>query len=153
LKNFFVTFIEVLSGRELRNSVPLKTAGEYLEGFYLGTREALATAGRPSITITIRRINANSMGMLVALFERAVGFYAEFINVNAYDQPGVEAGKKAADRLLALRAEIDGFLKKQGKAPNGKDAEAVAAAIGKSDDVEMVFKWLEFLRAQEGRGG
>ena len=34
--------------------------------------------------------------MLIALFERAVGFYAGLVNINAYHQPGVEAGKKAA---------------------------------------------------------
>ena len=149
LENFFVTFVEVLSGQEPRRTNALKIAGEYLEGFYLGTRDALAFAGRQSITITLRKITAHSLGMLVALFERAVGFYAEFINVNAYDQPGVEAGKKAADRLLSLRSEVEAFLKKNKRKPNGSDAEAVAAAMGKHEEVEMIFKWLEFLRAQE----
>jgi glucose-6-phosphate isomerase len=149
LKNFFVIFVEVLRGREQRNSNAMRVAGEYLEGFYLGTREALADAGRSSITITLRSLSAHSLGMLIALFERAVGFYAEFINVNAYDQPGVEAGKAAADRILALRNDVGRFLGGQNIVPNGGDAETVAAAIGRPNDVEMVFKWLEFLRAQD----
>ena len=39
------------------------------------------------------------MGGLIALFERAVGFYATLVGINAYHQPGVEAGKKAAEAL------------------------------------------------------
>jgi glucose-6-phosphate isomerase len=148
LKNFFVVFIEVLSGREPRRTKAMKNAGNYLEGFYLGTKAALAEAGRPSITITLRQITAHSVGMLVALFERTVGFYGEFTDVNAYDQPGVEAGKKAADRLLALLDELKLFLEKKNMSPNGNDAEAIAAAMGRPKDVEMLFKWLEFLRAQ-----
>jgi len=39
---------------------------------------------------------------LIALFERAVGFYASLVNINAYHQPGVEAGKKAAGNVLTI---------------------------------------------------
>ena len=81
-------------------SVPVNdegaTAGDFLEGFLLGTREALTEKGRASITLTIDEVNAASVGALIALFERAVGLYASFIGINAYHQPGVEAGKKAA---------------------------------------------------------
>jgi glucose-6-phosphate isomerase len=148
LKNFFVTFVEVLRGQETRNGTALKTAGEYLEGFYLGTREALVEEGRPSISITLREVTAHSMGLLVALFERAVGFYAEFIAVNAYDQPGVEAGKKAADRLLQLRRELEEFLAKGRQEPKSEDAEVIAKAMARPDDGEMILKWLEFMRVQ-----
>ncbi|MDR0340563.1 MAG: glucose-6-phosphate isomerase [Puniceicoccales bacterium] len=148
LKNFFVTFVEVLRGQELRATAAQKSAGEYLEGFFLGTREALAAEGRPSITITLRQVDASSLGLLVALFERAVGFYGEFIDVNAYDQPGVEAGKRAADRSLRLLRDIEKFLERAGMGPDGKNASAVAAALGRTEEMEMVFKWLEFLRAQ-----
>ena len=44
--------------------------------------------------------------MLIALFERTVSLYGELINVNAYHQPGVEAGKKAATEVLTLQNEI-----------------------------------------------
>ena len=37
------------------------------------------------------------VGLLIALYERAVGFYATLVNINAYHQPGVEAGKKASE--------------------------------------------------------
>jgi glucose-6-phosphate isomerase len=48
--------------------------------------------------------------VLIALFERTVGFYASLINVNAYHQPGVEAGKKAAEDVLKLQSEALCFL-------------------------------------------
>ena len=41
-------------------------------------------------------VNAFSVGLLIALYERTVGYYATMIGINAYHQPGVEAGKKAA---------------------------------------------------------
>jgi glucose-6-phosphate isomerase len=41
--------------------------------------------------------------MLIALYERAVGLYASLVDVNAYHQPGVEAGKRAAAEVLAVQ--------------------------------------------------
>ena len=45
------------------------------------------------------------VGALIALNERAVGFYASLVNINAYHQPGVEPGKNAATRLLEADPE------------------------------------------------
>jgi glucose-6-phosphate isomerase len=42
--------------------------------------------------------------MLIALLERAVGLYANLLGINAYHQPGVEAGEKAASETLKIRA-------------------------------------------------
>ena len=98
LNNFFVTFVEVMCD-ESNSSImvePEVTSGDFLHGFYLGTRQALAEKGRESITITVKDVSPFTIGMLIALFERAVGLYASLININAYHQPGVEAGKKAA---------------------------------------------------------
>lgn len=75
-------------------------AADHLLGFLLGTRAALAEAGRPSLTLRVPAADARSLGALIALFERAVGLYAELIDVNAYHQPGVEAGKRAAASTL-----------------------------------------------------
>ena len=75
-----------------------------------GTRAALYEKGRESITITIPEVNALQVGALIALYERAVGFYGSLVNVNAYHQPGVEAGKKAATRLLELQGRARAML-------------------------------------------
>ena len=102
--NFFVTFVEVRKDRatqrfEVEEGV---TSGDYLQGFLRGTRSALYESGRESITITIPEVNAFTVGGLIALYERAVGFYGSLVKVNAYHQPGVEAGKKAATRILQI---------------------------------------------------
>jgi glucose-6-phosphate isomerase len=43
---------------------------------------------------------------LLALFERTVGFLGTILNINAYSQPGVEAGKKAAESIIDLQREL-----------------------------------------------
>ena len=57
------------------------------------------------------KFNSFSLGALIALFERTVGIYAELIDINAYHQPGVEAGKQAASKILYLQSEIELALK------------------------------------------
>ena len=111
LNNFFVTFIEVRQSPSDSVQVePGFTAGDYLQGFLRGTRKALAESGRSSITISIPTVNAYTLGMLIALFERAVSFYASLIHINAYHQPGVQAGKLAANAFLKLLAAVEGAL-------------------------------------------
>ena len=113
LNNFFTTFIEV---RETRTKESIEvdpgfTTGDYLEGFLRGTRSALFEAGRDSMTISIPFLDAFHLGSLIALYERAVSYYAALININAYHQPGVEAGKKAATQFLELLSKIENHLK------------------------------------------
>lgn len=113
--NFFVTFIEVLTDRngdgiEVEEGI---TSGDYLEGFYLGTREALSEKSRESLTISIPKVDPFYLGMLISLYERAVGLYAFLIDINAYHQPGVEAGKKAAGRILELQGKVIEHLRSE----------------------------------------
>jgi glucose-6-phosphate isomerase len=110
IDNFFVTFIEVLEDSGDLPALNGERPGDVLEGFLQGTRAALMEGGRQSLSISLRRFDATALGALVALFERAVGLYAELVNINAYDQPGVEAGKKAAAAVLELQARLDALL-------------------------------------------
>jgi glucose-6-phosphate isomerase len=145
VNNFFAVFIDVLRDRE-GHSVDVDeglTSGDYLQGFLLGTRRALSEKSRPSITITIPQVNAYTVGQLIALFERAVGFYASFVNINAYHQPGVEAGKKAAGNILALKKALQQYFREGGAAA---DAPAAAGAID-TDDIETVYQLLLSLAA------
>ena len=147
VNNFFVTFIEVLKDRGGRSLIMdgKATSGDYLNAFLQGTRRALSEKDRESITLTIERIEARSIGTLIALYERAVGFYASLINVNAYHQPGVEAGKKAAGLVIELQVKALAFLKKE----KGRSftSEEIASAIGAPEEVEIVFKSLEHAAA------
>src|SRR6266850_7187955 len=143
--NFFVTFIEVRKDRrgaafEVEDGI---TSGDYLEGFLRGTRSALYESGRESITISIPEVNAFNLGVLIALYERAVGFYGSLVNINAYDQPGVEAGKKAATKLLQLQ----GRVRKSLEAEPGKTAEEIAQSL--EADPEDVFHILRHLAAND----
>ena len=144
--NFFVTFIEVL---EDRKGEPItvddsgNTTGDYLQGFYLGTREALTEKNRESISVTIQKISPESIGHLIALFERAVGLYAHLININPYHQPGVEAGKKAAKKILKMKELICHALKKN--SPNALSIEEIALEINHPSNEELVFKILNRL--------
>ncbi|MFM7360927.1 MAG: glucose-6-phosphate isomerase [Cyanobium sp.] len=110
LDNFFVTFLEVLDDPADIEAIGGERPGDFLEGFLQGTRAALSEGGRQSLTITLRRFDARALGALVALFERAVGLYAELVDVNAYDQPGVEAGKKAAAAVLEQQGRLEALL-------------------------------------------
>lgn len=134
--NFFATFIEVRKAQGRGVEVePGVTSGDFLQGFLRGTRAALAESGRPSLTISIPEVNAFTLGMLIALFERAVSFYASLVNINAYHQPGVEAGKKAAGTFLSILGEVRSHL---GTEPT--TASALAQQIGQ--DAEVVYHCL-----------
>ncbi len=152
--NFFVTFIEVLEdcagGRLSIEVEPGVRSGDYLQGFFLGTRQALSEKGRPSITLTIRDVTPRSIGILIALYERAVGFYASLVGINAYHQPGVEAGKKAAGEILALQLTVAKDLDKH--RGQFRNAEEIVASAGAPGQEEMVFKILEHLSATSARG-
>ena len=158
LHNFFVVFIEVLKDREAPppyvEVAPGVTSGDYLSGFLLGTRQALHEKGRDSITLTIEEVSPFCVGVLIALFERAVGFYASLIDVNAYHQPGVQAGKDAADRVLKLQRRICGLIAADGaKWPaNGLSAVRIAEMLHCPDQSELVFKICRHLAANPGRG-
>jgi glucose-6-phosphate isomerase len=105
--NFFVTFIEVLEDPCEITALEGEDPGDFLDGFLQGTRSALTEEGRFNLTITLRRLDEHALGALIALFERAVGLYGELVNINAYHQPGVEAGKKAAAALLDLQGRLE----------------------------------------------
>jgi glucose-6-phosphate isomerase len=137
--NFFAVFIQVLRAsrvQSLATNLEVErgiTSADYLSGFYQGTRAALYEKGRESISLTIDEVSEETIGMLIALFERAVGLYASLIHVNAYHQPGVEAGKKAAASVLELQKKIVAALA-HGEAHT---VEAIAATVGA--DPEAVF--------------
>jgi glucose-6-phosphate isomerase len=143
VSNFFVLFVRVLeSGGSAFEVDPQVTSGDYLHGFLLGTRSALFENNRESMTITMRRVDPFTVGALIALFERAVGLYASLVGINAYHQPGVEAGKKAAAAVLDLHRRILGALEER-----PETAEALARRLGVMEQVETVHLLLEHLAA------
>lgn len=145
--NFFVTFIEVRKDRvtdrfEVEGGI---TSGDYLHGFLRGTRSALYEKGRESITLSIPEVSAFQVGGLIALYERAVGFYGSLVNINPYHQPGVEAGKEAATRLLELQSRARAEL----SSGPGKTADEIAQRL--KADPEDVFHILRHLAANDSK--
>jgi glucose-6-phosphate isomerase len=150
---FYAVFIEVLqdaaisNGSWKSNAVEVAegiVAGDYLQGFYLGTREALYQNGRESISLTVETIDGRRLGALVALFERAVGYYATLVNINAYHQPGVEAGKKAAELVIDLQVRTMGIVQEQ-KA--GLSLTDLVAKLGEPNRIEDVYRVLQHQHA------
>jgi len=89
------------------------TLAELLWAEQKATAWALAKRGRPSLTITLPRVDAFSVGALLYMLEMATAIAGELYDVDAFDQPGVELSKQATYALMgragfeALAKEID----------------------------------------------
>ncbi len=152
LDNFFVTFVVALDDH--LHAAPLEvepgtTSGDFLLGFFLGTRRALLDKGRQVISITIPTVDARSLGALIALYERAVGYDAALANINGYHQPGVEAGKKAAGRVLELQRALVAALAAD---PAASLTAAEWAARAGFPDLAAEAWWVLAGLAARGRG-
>jgi glucose-6-phosphate isomerase len=146
--DFFTSFVRVFdSGVPDWEITPGRTTADYLAAFQEGTARALSEAGRPSLRITIDSLRAQSLGALIALYERTVGFYAAMIGINAYNQPGVEAGKKAADSILELQ---DALLKALSKPDECQSVATLARST--HSDVDLVFDILARLSSRRRYG-
>ena len=108
--DFFVTFIEVL---EDKMSAPISGSiamGDYLHGFMAGLSNALRGKKRQVIEMRIGKVDTFNVGMLIALYERAVAAYAELIHINAFHQPGVQAYKLASKGVIRLLTDVEAKL-------------------------------------------
>ncbi|RMG46388.1 MAG: glucose-6-phosphate isomerase [Acidobacteria bacterium] len=152
LDNYFATLIGVIGDEApgAREVEPGVDAGDYLLGFLLGTRRALLEDGRRVLAIVLPSLDARRLGGLIALYERAVGLYASLVRVNAYNQPGVEAGKKAAAGILDLQRRLLETLSAERGA--ARSAAEWASRVGMP---EMAFEagWVLERLAATGRGG
>lgn len=105
---------EVDEGMEALNYLGGRRFSELFQAERDGTRIALTEAQRPNCTLVFPKIDAHSVGQYLFLMEVAVALMGEFYGVDAFDQPGVEAGKIAAYALMgregfeARRSEIEG---------------------------------------------
>ncbi|OVA01804.1 Phosphoglucose isomerase (PGI) [Macleaya cordata] len=152
--NFFATFIEVLRDRPPGHDWELEpgvTCGDYLFGMLQGTRSALYSNDRESITVTVQEVTPRSVGALIALYERAVGIYASLVNINAYHQPGVEAGKKAAGEVLALQKRVLAVLNEAScKEPvEPLTLDEIADRCHAPEQIEMIYKIIAHMAAND----
>lgn len=109
LNGFSVIFSEILDDGHNSGGVTVDdqvAAGDFLNGFHLSTRAVLAEKGRESQMITVGDVYPQTVGMLIALFERAAGFYASIANINDSHQLGVEGRKKAVGKVIEIQKKI-----------------------------------------------
>lgn len=78
-----------------------KSMGQLLSAMATATRDALAKDGVQSLTLTTEQLNERTVGALFMILECVVGALGEAMDINAFDQPGVEAGKIIARGILS----------------------------------------------------
>ncbi len=95
------------------------TMNELISAERSATEYALTVKGRMNHTIYLPEINPFTIGELIYYFELETAFAGEMLNVNTYNQPGVENGKNATYALLgrkgyeSKRAELKNAPKKK----------------------------------------
>ena len=73
---------------------------ELIKSEQLATEYALTRSGHMNKTITLPEVNAFTIGELLCYFELETAFAGELLNIDAFNQPGVEEGKNATYALL-----------------------------------------------------
>lgn len=98
-KDKWVLFIDVKKHNSDFKSLG-KTLSEILAAQKKGTETALNRRKIPNATITLEKINEESIGYLIQTFEEAVYLSGKFFKINPFSQPAVELGKKITKELL-----------------------------------------------------
>jgi glucose-6-phosphate isomerase len=115
MRNIFETFIQI---EKPQNSITIPEDKDNLDDFnivagkdldfvnkqaYKATAAAHFEGGVPNMTLTLCQADAFHLGQLYYLFERAVGISGYLLEVNPFDQPGVEAYKSKMFVLLGKK--------------------------------------------------
>lgn len=79
------------------------TMNELINSERKATEYALTTANRPNCTITVPEINAFTIGELLYMFELETAYTGAMLNVDTFNQPGVEGGKNATYALFGRK--------------------------------------------------
>ena len=97
------------------------TMNELITAEMKATEYALTTANRLNYTITLPEVNAFTVGELLYMFEMETAFTGAMLNIDTFNQPGVEGGKNATYALFGrkgyekVKAEMDAAPKKSAK--------------------------------------
>ena len=76
------------------------TQNKLIQTEMMATEYALLKSGKPNMTITLPKVNENTIGQILYFFEVAIAFVGELLNIDAFNQPGVEEGKNATYALF-----------------------------------------------------
>lgn len=96
------------------------TQNQLIQTEQFATEYALTRSGKMNMTITLPEVNEFTLGQVLYMFEVATGFAGELLNINAFDQPGVEEGKNATYALFG-RPGYEEKKKELSSAPKKED--------------------------------
>ena len=108
-----ITFLDIASFQTTLTTPMLEGSGEIIQRFgkrsmadlihleRRATAEALRQDGRPSGTLFVEQFDASVMGQMIVFFELAVALMGELMDIDAFDQPGVELMKRLMRQELA----------------------------------------------------
>ncbi|XGC81474.1 glucose-6-phosphate isomerase [Bdellovibrio bacteriovorus] len=77
-----------------------RTMGELLKAEALATQEALAENGISTMTLKTKVLDEQTLGYMFMFWELVVAGMGEYMKIDAFDQPGVELGKRLAKAKL-----------------------------------------------------
>jgi glucose-6-phosphate isomerase len=110
-KDKFILFIEVLNSTanlKLTNSIQSDKCSllnnfslhQLMKAELVGTQQAADDHGVPHGTLLIDKVDETSVGALIFYFETLTMITGQLLNIDPFDQPGVEAGKIYAFKWL-----------------------------------------------------
>jgi len=97
------------------------THNQLIQTEQVATEYALTVAGKMNMTITLPKVTPQTLGFLLHFFEIATAFAGELMEINAFDQPGVEEGKNATYALFGRpgyedkKKELDAWPKRDAR--------------------------------------
>jgi glucose-6-phosphate isomerase len=97
------------------------THNQLIQTEQAATEYALTVSGKMNMTITLPKVTPQTLGFLLHFFEIATAFAGELMEIDAFDQPGVEEGKNATYALFGRpgyedkKKELDNRPKKDAK--------------------------------------
>ena len=93
-----------------------KTFNELINAEQAATAHAILDHGRPNYTLSLERLDAHHLGLLLQFLEWQTALLGELTFINTYNQPGVELGKKYTYALMGREGfdEVRDELKEAG---------------------------------------
>jgi glucose-6-phosphate isomerase len=91
------------TGFESFDSLGGQSLAKLIDAEQRATEAALTAQGRPNCCYTLDRVDAVHLGAFFQLLEFQTAFMGELLNINAFDQEGVELGKKFTFELMGRK--------------------------------------------------
>ena len=91
---------DMFPGNAAFHTVKNHQLNEILEAELQGTMRSLESCRRPVVLMELEELDLQTVGRLIYLFEMQTAITGHLLNINPFDQPGVEEGKRIAKEIL-----------------------------------------------------